>query len=57
MSNKAVSIDVKKNIILLRDIEISQHKTCRQLKISRRCGRQTTRKFDRYETVTTRPGA
>ena len=57
MGRKIVSIDVKKNVILLRDIGISQHKISRQLKISRRCIRQTTRKFDRYGTVATRPGA
>ena len=41
MGRKIVSIDVKKNVILLRDIDMSQHK------ISRRCIRQTIRKFDR----------
>ena len=54
MSRKVVSIDVKKNIILLRDIGMSQHKICRQLKISRCCRRQTICKFDRYGTVATR---
>ena len=33
------------------------HKISRQLKISRRCIRQTIRKFDKYSTVATRPGA
>ena len=33
------------------------HKISRQLKISRRCIRQTIRKFDKYGTVATRPGA
>ena len=33
------------------------HKICRQLKISRRYGRQTICKFDRYRTVPTRSGA
>ena len=36
---------------------MSQHKISRQLKISRRCRRQTIRKFDKYGTVPTRPGA
>ena len=57
MSRKIVSIDVKKNVIFLRDIGMSHHKIPRQLKISRRCIRQTIRKFDRYGTVATRPGA
>ena len=57
MDRKTVSIDVKKNVILLRDIGMSQHKISRQLKISRRCIRQTIRKFDKYGTVATRPGA
>ena len=34
-----------------------QHQICRQLKISRRCTRQTIRHFDRYGTVPTRPDA
>ena len=55
MGRKTVSIDVKKNVILLRDIGMSQNKISRQLKISRRCIRQTIRKFDKYGTVTTRP--
>ena len=57
MDRKIVYIDVKKNVILLRDIGMSQHKISRQLKISRRCRRQTIRKFDKYSTVATRPGA
>ena len=57
MGRKTVSIDVKKNVILLRDIDMFQHKISRQLKISRRCIRQTIRKFDRYGIVATRPGA
>ena len=57
MGRKTVSIDVKKNVILLRDIGISQHKISRQLKISRRCRRQTIRKFDKYDNVATRLGA
>ena len=36
---------------------VHAHKISRQLKISRRCIRQTIRKFDRYGTVATRPGA
>ena len=57
MDRKTVSIDVKKNVILLRDIAMSQHKISRQLKISRRCRRQMIRKFDKYDTVATTPGA
>ena len=56
MGRKTISIDVKKNVILLRDIGMSQHKICRQLKISRRCIHQTIRKFDRYDTVATCTG-
>ena len=57
MGRKTVSIDVKKNVILLRDIGMFQHKISRQLKISRRCRRQTIRKFDKYGTMATRLGA
>ena len=57
MSRKAVSIDVKKNVILLRDVGMSQHKISRQLKVFRRCICQTIRKFDKYKTVATRPSA
>ena len=48
---------MKKNVILLLDTGISQHKNSRQLKISRRYIRQAIRKFDRYGTVATRPDA
>ena len=57
MGRKSVSIELKKNIILLRDIGISQHKISRQLKISRRCIRQTIRKFDRFPNVAMKPDA
>ena len=36
---------------------ISQHKISGQLKISRRCRRQTNRQFDRFAIEVTRPGA
>ena len=57
LGRETVSIDVKKNVILLRDIGMSQHKISQQLKISRCCIRQTIRKFNKYGTVATRPGA
>ena len=57
MGRKTVSINVKKNVILLCDIGMSQHKISRQLKISRRCIHQTIRKFDKYGIVVTRPDA
>ena len=57
MGRKSVSIELKKNIILLRDIGISQHVISRQLKISRRYICQTIRKFDRFHNVATKPGA
>ena len=57
MGRKTVSINVKKDVVLLSDIGMSQHKISRQLKISRRCIRQTIRKFDKYDTVATRLGA
>ena len=57
IGRKNVSIDVKENVILLRDIGMSQHKISRQLKISRRCKRHTIRKFDKYGTVAIRPDA
>ena len=50
MGRKSVSIELKKNIILLRDIGISQHE------ISRRCIRQTICKFDHFRNVATKPG-
>ena len=37
MDRKVVSIDVKKNVILLGDIGMSEYQICRRLKISRRC--------------------
>ncbi len=57
MGRKPVNIDVKKNIILLRDMEISQHEISRRLKISRQCIRQTIHKFDQFHTIATKPGA
>ena len=54
MERKSVSIEVEKNIIVLRDMGISQHEISRRLQISRRCIRQTFRKF---HTVVTKPGA
>ena len=57
MSRKAVSIDVRKNVILVLDSGMSQHKICWQMKSSRRCILQTIRKLDTYGTVATRPGA
>ena len=57
MGGKSVSIELKKNIILLRDIGISQYEIPCQLKISRQCIRQTIRKFDRFHNVTAKPGA
>ena len=47
MGRKSVSIELKKNIILLREIGTSQHE------ISRRC----IRKFDRFHNVATKPDA
>ena len=57
MRRKSVSIELKKNFILLRGTGISQHEISRQLKISRRCIRQTIRKFDRFHNVAKKPGA
>ena len=57
MVRKSVSIELKKNIIFLGDIGISQHVISRQLKISHRCILQTIRKFDRFHNVATKPGA
>ena len=57
LDRKALSIGVKKNLIVLRDIEMFQRKIYRQLKISRHCIRQTICKLDRYGTVGTTPGA
>ena len=54
MGRKSVNIDVKKNIIVLRNMGISQHEISRRLKISHRCIRQIFRKFD---TVAAKPGA
>ena len=57
MGRKSISIDVKKNIIVLCDMRISQHKISRRLKISRRCIRQTFSKFDKFHSVATKLGA
>ena len=57
MRRKSIHIELKKNIILLHDIGISQHEISRQLKISHQCIRQTIRKFDRFRNVATKPGA
>ena len=56
MGRKSVRIELKKNIILVRDIGISQHEISHQLKISRQCIRQTVHKFDRFRNVPTKPG-
>ena len=56
MSRKFVFIHVKENGILLRDIEISQHKICRQLKISCRCRRQIICRLNRDGTAPRTPG-
>ena len=56
MGRKTVSIDVKKNVLLLCDIGMSQHKISRQPTISRRCIRRTIRKFEKYGNVATRLG-
>ena len=57
MGRKSVSIDVKKNIIVLRDVGISQYEISRRLKILRHCIRQIFSKFDKFHTVATKPGA
>ena len=57
MGRKSVSIDVKNNIIVVRDMRISQCEISRRLKISCCCISQTFRKFDKLHTVTTKPGA
>ena len=54
MGRKSVSIALKKNIILLRDIGVSQHEICHQSKFSRRCIRQT---FGKFHNVATKTGA
>ena len=56
MGRKSVSIDVKKQIIILCDMGIFQHGISHQLKISRRCIRQTIWKYDQFHTVATKPG-
>ena len=53
MGRNSGTIELKKNIILLRDIGISQLEISRQLKFSR----QTIRKFHRFHNVPTRPDA
>jgi transposase len=57
VGQKSVSIDTKKNIILLHDTGTSQHEISRKLNISCHCIRQTIRKFDQLHTVATKPGA
>ena len=36
---------------------MSQHEISRQLKVSRKCIRQTIRKYDKFKTVATKTGA
>lgn len=57
MGRKAVDIAIKKSIILLRDSGMSQHEISRRLNISRRCIRQTIRKYNELHSVATKPGA
>ena len=56
-SNEKSVIDVKKSIIVLRDMGISQREMSRRLNISLRCIRQTFHKFDKFHSVTTKPDA
>ncbi|CAF4226750.1 unnamed protein product [Rotaria socialis] len=57
MGKKAVSIDTKKGIILLRDTGMCQHEISRKLNVSRTCVRQTIRKFNELHTTAAKPGA
>ena len=57
VGQKSVHVDVRKNIITLPEIGMSQHEISRRLKVSRQCIRRTIRKFDQYHTVATKPGA
>ncbi|CAF3362973.1 unnamed protein product [Rotaria socialis] len=57
MGRKAVSIDTKKGIILLRGTDMSQHGISRKLNVSRHCVRQTIRKFNKLHTTPTKCGA
>ncbi|CAF4312678.1 unnamed protein product [Rotaria sp. Silwood2] len=57
MGRKAVSIDTNKGIILLRDTGMSQHEISRKLNVSRHCGRQTIRKFNKLHITAIKPGA
>ncbi|CAM4966679.1 unnamed protein product [Rotaria socialis] len=57
MGRKAVSIDTKKGIILLRDTRMFQHEISKKLNVSRHGVRQTIRKFNRLHTTSTKPGA
>ena len=47
----------QKNIILLRDMRISQDEISHRLKISYRCIHQTFRKFNKFHSVPTKPVA
>ena len=47
-------IDVRKNIIFLSDMQISQHEISRPLKISSHCIRQI---FSKFHRVAPKPGA
>ena len=53
MGRKSVSIDGKRNVIVLRDMGSSQHEISRRLKISHRCICQT---FSKFHTVVTKLG-
>ncbi|CAM4805166.1 unnamed protein product [Rotaria magnacalcarata] len=57
MGKKAVSIDKKKGIVLLRDTGMCQHEISRKLNVYRTCVRQTIRKFNELHTTATKPVA
>ena len=57
MGRKAVSIDKRKEIMVLHGTGPSHHEISRKLNISRHCIRQTIREFQKHQTVATKPGA
>ncbi|CAM4987143.1 unnamed protein product [Rotaria socialis] len=57
MEKKAVSIDTKKGIVLLRDTGMCQHEISRKFNVSRTCVRQTIGNFNELHTTATKPGA
>lgn len=56
MGRKAVSVDTKKKIITLSELDLSKTAIAERCNVSRNCVIQTIRKYDKERTVSTKPG-